>query len=47
MENQFRQLFGTKVKLSANAKGKGKLVIPFSSNDEFERIYQLILMRMR
>lgn len=47
MENQFRRLFGTKVKLSANAKGKGKLVIPFNSNDEFERIYQLILARMR
>lgn len=47
MENQFRSLFGTKVKLSSNAKGKGKLVIPFSSNDEFERIYQLILARMR
>ena len=47
MENQFRQLFGTKVKLSANSKGKGKLVIPFSSNDEFERIYQLILARIR
>ena len=46
MESRFRSLFGTRVKLTANAKGKGKLVIPFSSNEEFERIYQLILPRM-
>ena len=46
MESRFRSLFGTRVKLTANAKGKGKLVIPFSSNEEFERIYQLILPRI-
>ncbi len=46
MEGRFRSLFGTRVKLTANAKGKGKLVIPFSSSEEFERIYQLILQRM-
>ena len=47
MESQFRNLFGTKVKLSYNEKGKGKLVIPFGSTSEFERIYQLILSRMK
>ena len=46
MESRFRSFFGTRVRLTANAKGKGKLVIPFSSNEEFERIYQLILPRM-
>lgn len=46
MESRFRSFFGTRVKLTANAKGKGKLVIPFNSNEEFERIYQMILPRM-
>lgn len=46
VEGRFRSLFGTRVKLTANAKGKGKLVIPFGSNEEFERIYQLILPRI-
>lgn len=47
LENQFRNLFGTKVQLTANEKGKGKLVIAFGNNAEFERIYQLILARMK
>jgi len=42
LEQQFHHWLGTKVKLTANDKGRGKLVIQFNSNDEFERIYQLL-----
>lgn len=42
LEQQFRSFFGMKVQLSANDKGKGKLVISFNSSKEFERIYQCI-----
>lgn len=47
LEQQFRSLFGSKVKLTTNERGGGRLVISFRSNDDFERIYQLILNRMR
>lgn len=42
LEQQFRAWLGMKVKLTSNDKGKGKLVVQFSSNDEFERIYQAL-----
>lgn len=42
LEQQFRSWLGMKVKLTSNDKGKGKLVVQFSSNDEFERIYQML-----
>ncbi|MDD3589881.1 MAG: ParB/RepB/Spo0J family partition protein [Thermoguttaceae bacterium] len=45
LEQQFRSWLGMKVKLTSNDKGKGKLVVQFSSNDEFERIYQLLKPR--
>ena len=41
IENSFEQFFGTKVKLDAGAK-KGKIVIQYSSNEELERILDLI-----
>ena len=41
IENSFMQFFGTKVKLDAGAK-KGKIVIQYSSNEELERILELI-----
>jgi len=34
-----------KVKLTSNDKGKGKLVVQFNSNDEFERVYQALKPR--
>ncbi|TVR71490.1 MAG: ParB/RepB/Spo0J family partition protein [Marinilabiliales bacterium] len=34
--------FGTDVQFRRNEKGKGKIVIPFSSNDELERIVGLL-----
>jgi len=42
LEQEFRNTLGSKVKLTHNNRGKGKLVIPFASHDEFDRIYQLI-----
>lgn len=42
LEQQFRQSLGVKVSLCANEKGKGKLVIQFASNEEFEQIFQMI-----
>ena len=47
LQQRFSSLFGTKVRLTSNNKGKGKLVIPFNSNDEFERIFQLIVSRLK
>ena len=41
IESSFQQFFGTKVKLDAGTK-KGKIVIQYSSNDELERILDLI-----
>ncbi len=42
LESQFRSWLGMKIKLTSNDKGKGKLVIQFNSNDDFERIYQAL-----
>lgn len=41
IENTFQGFFGTKVKLDAGAK-KGKIIIQYSSNDDLERILDLI-----
>jgi ParB family chromosome partitioning protein len=40
LEQQIRSALGTKVKLTANPQGRGKLVVHFKNNDEFERIFQ-------
>lgn len=45
LEQQFRAWLGMKVKLTSNDKGKGKLVVQFNSNDEFERVYQALKPR--
>jgi len=42
LEQEFRHYLGTKAKLTQTDKGKGKLVIPFNSHEEFERIYKWI-----
>jgi ParB family transcriptional regulator, chromosome partitioning protein len=38
LEDQLRQLLGVKVEIKLSGKEKGKLVIPFADNSEFERI---------
>ncbi|MGN0001056.1 MAG: ParB/RepB/Spo0J family partition protein [Marinilabiliaceae bacterium] len=40
--NQLSQYFGTNVSLACNAKGKGKITIPFSTQDELERIMLIL-----
>ena len=41
IENSFQNFFGTKVQLNAGPK-KGKIVIQYNSNEELERIMELI-----
>ena len=41
IENQFQGFFGTKVKLDAGAR-KGKIIIQYNSNEDLERILDLI-----
>ena len=41
IEDSFQGFFGTKVKLDAGPK-KGKIIIQYNSNDELERILELI-----
>jgi ParB family chromosome partitioning protein len=42
LEQEFRSTLGSKVQLTHNNKGRGKIVISFTSHDEFDRIYQFI-----
>jgi len=45
LEQQFRSWLGMKINLTSNDRGKGKLVVHFNSNDEFERVYQALKPR--
>lgn len=38
LEQELRTALGVKVRIAHNAKGRGKLVIPFDSHEEFERL---------
>jgi ParB family chromosome partitioning protein len=42
LEQQLRMALGTKIEIRQSARGRGKLVIHFSSHQDFERIYQLL-----
>jgi ParB family chromosome partitioning protein len=42
LEQEFRMALGTKVKLTHNARGRGKLVINFRNHEEFRRVYRHI-----
>jgi ParB family chromosome partitioning protein len=42
MENHFRSILGTRVNLSRNRDGSGRLVVHFYSDEELAQIYQLI-----
>jgi len=39
---QLRKRFNSKISVSANARGAGKIVIPFKSDEDFERIRKLL-----
>ena len=41
-ENKLIHKFGTKVSISSNSKGKGKVVFEFYTNDDLERILDLL-----
>jgi ParB family chromosome partitioning protein len=43
LENHFRSVLGTRVNLSRNANGSGRLVIHFFSEDDLVNLYQLIV----
>jgi len=42
LEQEFRAALGVKVKITHTSRGRGKLVIPFSSHEEFERLRDFI-----
>jgi ParB family chromosome partitioning protein len=42
MEQEFRAALGVRVKITHDARGRGKLVIQFSNHEEFERLRQQI-----
>ena len=42
LEQHLAQVFSSKVTLRCSASGKGKLTIPFSGDEELERIMQLL-----
>jgi len=39
---QISSYFGTKVELKLNKKGDGKIIVPFSSDEDFQRIQKLL-----
>jgi hypothetical protein len=40
VEAQLRRALGVKVVVHANGKGAGRIVIPFASLDEFQRLLE-------
>lgn len=43
LEDKMKQILGTKVHVSAKGKGKGKIEIEYYSDDELERMFDLIM----
>lgn len=43
LEEEFREMLGTKVNLHRNRKGRGRLVIHFYSEEELQAIYDVIV----
>ncbi len=43
LEEQMKNIIGTKVSVSPKANGKGKIEIEYYSEEELERIYDLIM----
>ncbi|MEM6471119.1 MAG: ParB/RepB/Spo0J family partition protein [Planctomycetota bacterium] len=42
MEQEMRMVFGTKVEIKSSARGRGKITLHFSDNDEFERLRAML-----
>ena len=43
LEEQMKNIIGTKVSVNPKANGKGKIEIEYYSEEELERIYDLIM----
>jgi ParB family chromosome partitioning protein len=43
LEEDFREMLGTKVNLYRNRKGRGRLVVHFYSEEELQTIYDVIV----
>ena len=43
LEQELRMALGTKIKIKSGAKNRGKIVISFNGNEEFERLRELLL----
>ena len=43
LEQEFKSALGTKVALTQNAKGKGKITIHFADANEFERLRTVLV----
>ena len=42
LKKQLGQIFSTRIDVAMNAKGKGKITIPFKSEKDFERIVKIL-----
>jgi ParB family chromosome partitioning protein len=42
LEQEFRAALGVKVKITQTSRGRGKLIIPFSSHEEFEQLREYL-----
>ena len=43
LENKLKEVIGTKVSISSKGKGKGKIEIEYYSDDELERVFEMIM----
>lgn len=43
LENRMKEVMGTKVNISSKGKGKGKIEIEYYSDDELERMFEMIM----
>ena len=43
LEDKMKEVFGTKVHVAVKGKGKGKIEIEYYSDDELERMFDMIV----
>ena len=42
LEQELRRMLGTKIEIRRSARGRGRIVVHFSSADEFERLFDVL-----
>lgn len=47
MQQELRMVFGSKVEIKSNARGRGKITIHFNDGEEFERLRQKLVQESR